>query len=109
LKEVAQELASSGAPVGQQEQVLKLLEGVLPHFVMVATALEVRGSTLTYADALTSLLHAELRRGAEEEAKEQAYLAKHGKRPLEKKGQQKRALFASPVKSRGTSRRIAIP
>ena len=89
LQEVAQELATSGAPVDQQEQVLKLLEGVLPIYAMVATALEVRGTTLSYADALTSLLHSELRRGVEEEAKDQAYLAKNGKKHFEKKGQKK--------------------
>ena len=77
LQDVVFELVGTGATVPDSEQVLKLLEGLLPKYRMFVVALEAQGvSTLTFNDVHTRLLHEELRRHKDGGKVEQAYVAK---------------------------------
>jgi len=61
LKEITLELEAAGAPVLEQEQIITLLEGVLPIYADVATTLENIPGELAFNEVVNRLLGTELR------------------------------------------------
>jgi len=70
LEEVAHELEGAGAPIQEEEQVLKFLGGVSSKFKAVVVALETLDQDMDYVTVVNKLLHAELRMGMPESHEE---------------------------------------
>ena len=61
IEELAHELEGAGAPIQEEEQVLKFLSGVNSKFKAVVVALEAMDQDMDYVSVVNKLLHAELR------------------------------------------------